>query len=141
MPQVTTTLPTGVRVFNSVTLPAGQETDLVSILAGDGGQLTLEQLDGTASGATKLRVYSVVRGVRSQVAEVDVSGQFLHKFEGGVITQPDDFVPNPLPFAQAVSFGLVGSGGIVVTGQNTAGGTIQIGATADRRIDGPFEVA
>lgn len=141
MAQVTTVLPSGTRAFIDATIPDTTETEVLFIKSNDGGQLSLEEIDGISLEDGVIRVYAVAKGGATplQLAErgVTFNTPFNFKFKG-VYAFPDELVPNPLPFRAAQNMGLIGGGGIRITIQLVDNASVQIGATCDRRVDGPF---
>ena len=143
MAQNTTSLPTGIRAFNSVSPVAATETEILFVKGGDGSQLSLVEIDGTTSAATTVKVYSVAQGFATplQVGEaLFAAGKFNRKFSK-IFSAVDEVIPQNLPFRAAQSMGLIGGGGIRITVSIVGGGSCQMGATLDKRVDGPFELS
>lgn len=141
MAQTSTTMPTGIRAFNTVVAVGAVETEVLFVKGGDGQQLSLESIDGTSNITGILRIYSVARGgaTPAQIGQYNLPlGGFNTSFVG-MVTAPDEVIPQTLPFKAAVSMGVLGNGGLRITVQYTVGGTLSIGANCDRRLDGPFE--
>jgi hypothetical protein len=144
MPQAVTQLPTGIRAFNSVSPADASETEILFVKGGDGSQLSLVEIDGHTTAETTFRVYSVPRGFAApqQIAEFSVAGagRFNKKFSK-VLGAVDEVPVTNLPFKAAQDLGVLGGGGIRITVAITGGGTCEMGATLDKRLDGPFELA
>lgn len=141
MAQTSTTMPTGIRAFNTLVVVGAGETEILFVKGGDGQQLSLESIDGTSSATAVLRIYSVARGgaTPAQIGQTNLPvGGFNTSFVG-MVTAPDEVIPQTLPFKAAVSMGVLGNGGLRITVQYVGGGTLSIGANCDRRLDGPFE--
>lgn len=142
MAQVTTTLPAGVSAFNNVTLSGSGENTILTILAGDGGQLKLVELQGQVSAATRFRVYALQAGVKSQLAEFNVGAAGTYNQKLASVAGVVDEVPvTNLPYAAGLSLGILGQGGLVVTAAGTGSATVQATALCDRRQIGPFDFA
>jgi hypothetical protein len=142
MAQVQTALPTGVRAFNSVTVGDTTETEVIFAKPGDGGQFSLEEIDGQNSAIATIRVYAVPVGnaAPQQIGQVSLAaGKFNHKFIS-MLGAPDSVPVINLPYKAAQSMGIIGGGGIRITVQFAVSGTISMGAIFDRRHDGPFDM-
>lgn len=143
MAQNTTALATGIRAFNALTTSGTGEDTAITVLNGDGGQLALEEVDGTvgAGGTVTFRVYAIgIDGSSEQVGqfEVPASSNFSFSFKGGAYGRVDEFLNQKISVKGAQNLGLVGVGGIRITAQAGAAVSVAIGATFDRRVDGPI---
>jgi hypothetical protein len=141
MAQTSTVMPTGIRAFNTVVVAGAAETEVLFVKGGDGQQLSLESIDGSSTATAVLRIYSVSQGFATpaQIGQTNLPvGSFNTTFVG-MVTAPDEVIPQRLPFKAAVANGVLGNGGLRITVQYVGGGTLSIGANVDRRLDGPFE--
>lgn len=141
MAQVNTTLPTGIRAFNGSVAVAGPEQEVLFVKGGDGSQLKLVELDGNTSADATISVYSVQRGgaAPAQIAAFfAAAGNFNQKLKLA-LGMPDEVAPQNTPYRAMVNLGMIGQGGIRITAAIVGGGTISIAATADRRVDGPYD--
>lgn len=139
MPQNTTILPTGTRAFNAVTADAVEATAIL-VLNGDGGQLALEEIDGVAAGAVTVRAYAVnTDGTTGQVYQfLTPTGNFNQTIKGGAYDNVDEFTYQKISLKGAIALGLFGAGGLKITVQAVGPTAISLGATLDRRVDGPI---
>lgn len=142
MAQVNTTLPTGIRAFNAAVAVAGPEQEVLFVKGGDGGQLKLVEVDGHTTASSTIKVYSVQKGFATPAPIatflVTAPGNFNQKLKLA-LGQVDEVIPLNTPFRAATNLGMIGQGGIRITATLVGGGTISIGATTDRRVDGPYD--
>lgn len=142
MAQTTAGLPTGIRAFNkATTLVGGGEVTAILVRAGDGGQLSLESVDGVNGGnTTTIRAYAILAdGRTSQLYEAEVASgaNFDEVVKGGVYGTVDE-PPTKTSLAGAVALGQSGIAGFKITVAAATIITVSIGATFDRRVDGPI---
>jgi hypothetical protein len=138
MPQNTTSLPTGTRAFNAVTANT-TEAEAIFVSNTDGGLLALKEIDGVSAGAVTIRVYAVnVDKSPTQLAQFVVNGVFNEKIKGGAFGTADEFVNQKISVKGAENLGLKGASGIRITTQSSGPVAISLGATFDRRVDGPI---
>ena len=140
MAQNTTILPTGTRAFNSITKVGGAEEAIIFVANGEGGQLSLEAIDGTVSAVTVAKMYAVnVDGSATQIGETSLAiGTFSQAYKGGMYATVQEFLNQKISLRGAANLGLLNSSGIRITVTAAPGTLIALGASLDRRVDGPF---
>ena len=139
MAQNTTVLPTGTRAFNALAATGGEDV-AIFVASGDGGQLALEAVDGTTGAATVVKVYAVnVDGSASQIGAMSFpAGNFSQSIKGGMYGVVQEFLNQKISLRGAQNLGLLNTSGIRITVTAAPATAIAIGATLDRRVDGPF---
>lgn len=118
-------------------------TEVIFAKPGNGGQFSLEEIDGQISATATVRVYAVPTGgaAAQQIGAVSLAaGRFNHKFVS-MLGAADSVPVTNLPYKVAVDRGVLGGGGIRITVQFAVSGNVQMGAIFDRRHDGPFDMA
>jgi hypothetical protein len=139
MAQNTTILPTGTRAFNAIAA-TGAEDVIIFVPNGEGGQLSLEAIDGTVSASTVAKMYAVnVDGSATQIGQTTLAaGNFSQTFKGGLYATVQEFLNQKISLKGAANLGLLNSSGIRITVTAVAATTIALGASLDRRVDGSF---
>lgn len=139
MAQNTTILPTGTRAFNSLAATGGEDV-IIFVPNGDGGQLSLEAIDGTVSAATVAKVYAVnVDGSATQIGQLSLpTGNFNMSFKGGMYATVQTFLNQKISLRGAQNLGLLNASGIRITVTAAGATAVALGASLDRRVDGGF---
>lgn len=139
MAQNTTILPTGTRAFNSIAA-TGAEDVIIFVPNGEGGQLSLEAIDGTVTASTVAKMYAVnVDGSATQIGQTTLAvGNFSQTFKGGLYATVQEFLNQKISLRGAANLGLLNSSGIRITVTAAALTAIALGASLDRRVDGSF---
>lgn len=139
MAQNTTILPTGTRAFNAIAA-TGAEDVIIFVANGEGGQLSLEAIDGTVSASTVAKMYAVnVDGSATQIGQTTLAaGNFSQTFKGGLYATVQEFLNQKISLKGAANLGLLNSSGIRITVTAVAATAIALGASLDRRVDGSF---
>ena len=139
MAQNTTILPTGTRAFNAIAA-TGAEDVIIFVPNGEGGQLSLEAIDGTVGASTVAKVYAVnVDGSATQIGQTTLAtGNFSQTFKGGLYAMVQEFLNQKISLRGAANLGLLNSSGIRITVTAAGATAIALGASLDRRVDGSF---
>lgn len=139
MAQNTTILPTGTRAFNAIAA-TGAEDVIIFVPNGEGGQLSLEAIDGTVGASTVAKVYAVnVDGSATQIGQTTLAtGNFSQTFKGGLYATVQEFLNQKISLRGAANLGLLNSSGIRITVTAAGATAIALGASLDRRVDGSF---
>jgi len=139
MAQTTTLVGSGARAFSATTLGGSTETQVLFVANTDGGALALKQLDGFTSAAITIKVYSVNSdGSTSQLGQFSANGNFSQAFRGGAFANAQENTNLKVSAQGLTNLGLLNAGGIKVTATGSSSNTISIGASLDRRVDGPI---